>query len=127
MSLKIVGAGFGRTGTTSLKMALEQLGLGPCFHMFEVRKSAQGAGAWIDACDGVPVDWDAVFEGYDTERQWNATQPLLVALGMSSPCLCLSHRSWTITTLSASLHTSSELSYKVHRHLLKRGGGGSVK
>ena len=36
MTLKVIGAGFGRTGTNSLKLALEQLGFGPCHHMFEV-------------------------------------------------------------------------------------------
>ena len=37
MSLEIIGAGFGRTGTNSLKLALEHLGFGPCHHMFEIR------------------------------------------------------------------------------------------
>ena len=32
-SLQVIGAGFGRTGTTSLKKALEILGFGPCYHM----------------------------------------------------------------------------------------------
>lgn len=36
MGLEIIGAGFGRTGTLSLKLALEQLGLGPCYHMTEI-------------------------------------------------------------------------------------------
>jgi hypothetical protein len=36
MGLKIIGAGFGRTGTKSMKEALEHLGFGPCYHMFEV-------------------------------------------------------------------------------------------
>ena len=38
MTLRIIGAGFGRTGTNSLKLALEHLGFGPCHHMFEVRE-----------------------------------------------------------------------------------------
>ena len=37
MTLKVIGAGFGRTGTLSLKLALEELGFGPCYHMFETR------------------------------------------------------------------------------------------
>ncbi|MBR15662.1 MAG: sulfotransferase family protein, partial [Gammaproteobacteria bacterium] len=37
MSLRIIGAGFGRTGTLSLKLALEQLGFDKCYHMMEVR------------------------------------------------------------------------------------------
>ena len=36
MGLNIIGTGFGRTGTHSLKMALEMLGVGPCYHMMEV-------------------------------------------------------------------------------------------
>jgi hypothetical protein len=39
MALKVVGAGFGRTGTLSLKAALERLGFGPCYHMAEVAPS----------------------------------------------------------------------------------------
>jgi hypothetical protein len=38
MPLSVIGAGFGRTGTMSLKLALEQLGFGPCYHMTEVFK-----------------------------------------------------------------------------------------
>ena len=33
MALEVIGAGFGRTGTMSLKVALEELGFGPCYHM----------------------------------------------------------------------------------------------
>jgi hypothetical protein len=36
MSLEVIGAGFGRTGTMSIKVALEQLGYGPCYHMIEL-------------------------------------------------------------------------------------------
>jgi hypothetical protein len=36
MTLEVIGAGFGRTGTMSLKVALETLGFGPCYHMTEV-------------------------------------------------------------------------------------------
>ncbi len=39
MALEVIGAGFGRTGTLSLKIALEQLGFGPCYHMMEVFKN----------------------------------------------------------------------------------------
>ena len=44
MTLKVIGAGFGRTGTKSLKDALEHLGLGPCYHMVEVFKNPQAFG-----------------------------------------------------------------------------------
>ncbi len=62
--LAIVGAGFARTGTTSLKSALDALGYGPCYHMFEVFKNPAHIDVWNDAGDGKPVDWDALFDGY---------------------------------------------------------------
>jgi hypothetical protein len=69
MALKIVGAGFGRTGTLSLKLALEQLGFGPCYHMAEVFKNPTSIGWWIDAADGKP-DWDKIFAGYVSAVDW---------------------------------------------------------
>lgn len=63
MALKIVGAGLGRTGTLSMKRALEQLGFGPCHHMIEVFMHPESVPLWIDAGDGRP-DWDAIFRDY---------------------------------------------------------------
>lgn len=63
MALKIIGAGMGRTGTASLKVALEALGLGPCYHMTEVLKHPEFTRHWIAAAEGRP-DWDRTFEGY---------------------------------------------------------------
>ena len=72
MSIEIVGAGFGRTGTLSMKLALEQLGLGPCYHMTEVFKNAEGGhvAQWTDAAEGRAVDWHALFEGYRATVDW---------------------------------------------------------
>jgi hypothetical protein len=73
MTLKVIGAGFGRTGTMSLKLALEQLGFGPCYHMVEVFKNPPAAQWWADAADGNP-DWEKIFEGYNSTVDWpNAT------------------------------------------------------
>ncbi len=73
MVLKVIGAGFGRTGTMSLKLALEHLGFGPCYHMTEVFKNPAAPGWWIDAADGHP-DWERIFEGYQSTVDWpNAT------------------------------------------------------
>jgi hypothetical protein len=69
MSLKVIGAGFGRTGTLSLKMALEQLGFGPCYHMVEVFKNPQAPTWWIEAADGKP-DWRKIFDGYNATVDW---------------------------------------------------------
>ena len=63
MALKIIGAGLGRTGTLSLKLALEQLGFGPCYHMVEVFLHPEAVGLWMKAAEGNP-DWDTTFNGY---------------------------------------------------------------
>jgi hypothetical protein len=63
MALKIIGAGLGRTGTASLKVALEQLGMGACYHMTEVLQDPPRGKAWIEAAKG-NADWDTIFDGF---------------------------------------------------------------
>ncbi|MCW3473589.1 sulfotransferase family protein [Limobrevibacterium gyesilva] len=70
MSLSIIGAGFGRTGTLSLKQALERLGFGPCHHMEEVLKTPSQLPLWQAAVAGQAVDWDEVFAGYGAMVDW---------------------------------------------------------
>ena len=70
MALKIVGTGFGRTGTNSLKLALEQLGFGPCHHMFEVRDNPGQLPFWQAAARGKMPDWDRVFADYAACVDW---------------------------------------------------------
>jgi hypothetical protein len=72
MQLKIVGAGLGRTGTTSLKVALEQLTGGRCYHMFEVFENPDSIPMWHEAARGEDADWDELFAGYDTAVDWPA-------------------------------------------------------
>ncbi|MFJ4691889.1 sulfotransferase family protein [Streptomyces sp. NPDC088766] len=63
--LKLINAGLGRTGTTSLQEALEQLGYGPCYHMFDIVGDEKRLEQWERIiCDGLQPDWDAVFDGY---------------------------------------------------------------
>jgi len=62
--MKIIGSGFGRTGTFSTKLALEKLGFGPCYHMVEVIGSFKKLQVWHDLAHGKPVDLKAMFEGY---------------------------------------------------------------
>ncbi len=70
MSLQVVGAGFGRTGTNSLRVALDELGLGPCYHMHEVLSDPdRHVPLWTAAASGNP-DWDAIFEGYASTVDW---------------------------------------------------------
>jgi len=63
MALQVVGSGLGRTGTLSLKHALEQLGFGPCHHMVEVFGHPESMPWWVAAAEGKP-DWDLIFQGY---------------------------------------------------------------
>jgi len=70
MPLEIIGPGFGRTGTNSLKLALEHLGFGPCHHMFEVRDKPAALPFWEAAARGEPVDWDVGFRGYRSQVDW---------------------------------------------------------
>ena len=72
MALKVIGAGFGRTGTLSLKLALEQLGFSKCHHMQEVMASGSQANFWYSISQGRDVDWDEVFEGFAASVDWPA-------------------------------------------------------
>src|SRR5581483_1983472 len=73
--LLVVGAGFPRTGTTSTKAALERLGFGPCYHMFDVMMRPGHAERWVRIA-GQPQrtreDWDRVFAGYRSCQDWPA-------------------------------------------------------
>ena len=70
MPLKVVGTGFGRTGTNSLKLALEQLGFGPCHHMFELRDHPEQLPYWEAAARGEMPDWEKVFKDYSACVDW---------------------------------------------------------
>jgi len=70
MSLQVVGAGVGRTGTHSLKIALEQLLGGPCHHMVEILGNPAQMPAWTDAINGRPVDWTEMLAGYRSIVDW---------------------------------------------------------
>jgi hypothetical protein len=73
MSLTVVGAGLGRTGTHSLKIALEQLLGAPCYHMAEVFQHPEHIPDWTDAANGRPVDWQALLNGYAAAVDWPAS------------------------------------------------------
>ena len=73
MSLKVLGAGFGRTGTYSLKIALEILGFGRCHHMYEVRQRPEQVAWWMAAARGEILNWDEVFDGFVSQVDWPAS------------------------------------------------------
>jgi len=70
--VKVIGAGFGRTGTWSLKAALEKLGFDPCYHMTEVFAHPEHADFWGSAWRGEPADWEGVLGGYEATVDWPA-------------------------------------------------------
>lgn len=71
--MRVVGSGFGRTGTLSTKRALEILGFGPCYHMEEVIRRPSHVRAWLDVADGRPVDWHDLFAGFDSSVDFPAS------------------------------------------------------
>jgi hypothetical protein len=64
VTIRLIGAGLGRTGTMSLKRALEQLLGGTCHHMMEVWSHPDEIAAWDDALHDRPVDWHGLLGGY---------------------------------------------------------------
>jgi hypothetical protein len=70
MELAVVGAGVGRTGTHSLKVALEQLLDAPCHHMLEILGDPTQIPAWTDAIEGRPVDWSTMLTRYRAIVDW---------------------------------------------------------
>ena len=62
--MKIIGAGFARTGTSSLRAALEELGLGPCYHMRVMVEDSAHAPLWQSIVDGNDPDFDTIFADY---------------------------------------------------------------
>ncbi len=70
MSIKVIGAGLGRTGTLSLKVALEELGFARCYHMTEVLAHPEDARVWDAAVRGESVDWETLFQGCQATVDW---------------------------------------------------------
>jgi len=72
MGLRVIGAGCGRTGTASLKAALERLLGAPCYHMLEVFQHPEHAPLWHQAALGREPDWDELLRGYVAAVDWPA-------------------------------------------------------
>ena len=74
--MKVIGAGFGRTGTTSLKVALGELGFCPSYSLTEVFAHPEHVEFWVGASEassaGEGVDWEGFFEGYEVAVDWPA-------------------------------------------------------
>jgi hypothetical protein len=68
--LAVLGIGLGRTGTASLKIALEQLGFGPCHHMLELFSRPGDSARWQARARGEPVGWDELLGGFRSTVDW---------------------------------------------------------
>lgn len=73
--MKVIGAGFARTGTASLKQALEILGFGPCYHMFSIIPRPDRVRQWLTVAEGgdAAPEWDEIFEGFESAVDWPAS------------------------------------------------------
>lgn len=71
MTLQAIGAGLPRTGTASLKTALELLLDARCYHMREIPGHPFDVGAaWRDVLRGQPPDWEALYAGFVAAVDW---------------------------------------------------------
>lgn len=90
--MKVIGAGFGRTGTMSLKAALERLGADPSFHMIDIIRDPSQLPGWLAAIRGERVDWEEVLAGWEGSVDWPGCTfykqhmgPLADMLGVEAP------------------------------------------
>jgi hypothetical protein len=67
--MRLIGAGLPRTGTLSQKVALEMLGLAPCYHMVNVLADLDEAQVWQRAVEG-DADWEQIFDGFSATVDW---------------------------------------------------------
>ena len=70
MALQVIGAGLGRTGTLTLKTALERLGFGPCHHMLEVFANPGQVPHWNKAALNEAFDWEDIYGTYQATVDW---------------------------------------------------------
>ena len=70
MALRVIGAGVGRTGTFSLKLALNRLGCGPCHHMEAVMQNMAVQVPLWSAATACRADWGAIYDGFGSAVDW---------------------------------------------------------
>lgn len=124
MSLKIIGAGFGRTGTASVQEALNELGY-PCYHMFEVLGGGkQHLDFWLEVARGKPgqqFDWEKVLAGYtaSVDNPGCCVWEELLAAYPDARVLLTVHpkgpRAWYTSTMNTIYFTQRMWQFKVLR------------
>ena len=92
MDLEVIGAGLGRTGTTSLKLALEQLELTPCHHMSVAHAQSDKMHLWERVANGDLKALKTLFEGFrstldypgcmhfETFMEWNPNAKVILTV-----------------------------------------------
>jgi len=126
MTLKIIGAGFGRTGTMSTYVALKQLGF-PCYHMIEViqnKANTSHLDFWrkvANAPPGIQHDWNHVFANYTAAVDFPAScvwRELMVAYPDAKVLLTLHPKgaeAWYESTIETIYFTENRWQFQVLR------------
>lgn len=92
MSLQVIGAGLGRTGTQSLAWALDRLGMGPCYTLDTLKQLPTHVDLWWAAANDQAVDWGALFQGFKSTVDWPAVSflpPIVTAFPAAKVVLTL--------------------------------------
>ncbi len=133
MTLKVIGAGFGRTGTESLKRALETLGLGPTHHMYEVMDSPVQRERWNSFASTGKVSWSELFEGFTSAVDWPSAAFWRQTMDFFPDAkVVLSHRPaeewWNSfsTTIRTALTTGKDVGGLGHKVITEGVFGGNV-
>ena len=65
MSIKIIGAGFPRTGTNTLRESLELLGFSKTYHMKQLLVHPENLHYWSTLKATGTTNWEALYDGYE--------------------------------------------------------------
>jgi hypothetical protein len=132
-TLQVIGAGFGRTGTTSLREALIRLGFDPCDHMRGNLEHPERFALWDEALShktaGEPIDWRPLLAGYRATVDWpgayfwreltSAHPEAKVILTVRDPERWYASTLATIFTFSSRARAGDSLSMRVRQRLVR--------